>query len=167
MARAAPCLGPEKLVRTPADAGSPAAVDTPLLKSTPSSESTPLADKQWWEGLEEKVGKRWMTWAGALALFLSASFFLKYAFDNEWLGPTGRVVLGIVAGIAILIAGDYCLRRDMRALGQGLMGGALAILYVSLFGAFSLYKLLPQTPAFLSMVVVTAAGVALTEDRGW
>jgi uncharacterized membrane protein len=120
-----------------------------------------LSDKQWWEDLEEKAGKRWMTWAGALALFLSASFFLKYAFDNEWLGPTGRVVLGIVAGIAILVVGDYCLRREMRALGQGLMGGALAILYVSLFAAFSLYELLPQTPAFLSMVLVTAAGVAL------
>ncbi len=118
-------------------------------------------DQQWWDGLEERAGKRWMTWAGALVLFLSAAFFLKHAFENQWLGPTGRVVLGIAAGIIILIAGDHCLRRRMRPLGQGLIGGALAILYVSLFAAFSLYKLLPQLAAMGGLVVVTAAGMAL------
>ncbi len=118
-------------------------------------------DQQWWAGLEERAGKRWMTWAGALVLFLSAAFFLKHAFENQWLGPTGRVVLGIVAGIVILIAGDHCLRRRMRPLGQGLIGGGLAILYVSLFASFALYQLLPQLPAMGALVIVTAAGVAL------
>lgn len=115
----------------------------------------------WWVGLEENVGKRWTTWGGALALFISAGFFLKYAFDNQWLGPTGRIALGIVAGIILLALGDQSLRRNMRALGQGLMGGGLAILYISLFAAFSLYDIIPQIPAFAAMVVVTAAGVAL------
>jgi uncharacterized membrane protein len=118
-------------------------------------------DAQWWAGLEARAGKRWMTWAGALVLFLSAGFFLKHAFENQWLGPTGRVVLGIGAGIIILIAGDHCLRNRMRPLGQGLIGGALAILYVSLFAAFSLYQLLPQVAAMGGLVVVTAAGMAL------
>jgi uncharacterized membrane protein len=118
-------------------------------------------DQQWWAGLEERAGKRWMTWAGALVLFLSVAFFVKYAFDNQWLGPTGRVVLGIMAGIAMLVAGDRCLRMGMWPFGQGLIGGALAILYVSLFAAFSLYRLLPQTAAVGGLVMVTAAGVAL------
>jgi uncharacterized membrane protein len=118
-------------------------------------------DQQWWAGLEERAGKRWMTWAGALVLFLSVGFFLKHAFENQWLGPTGRVVLGIVAGIVMLIAGDHCLRKRMRPLGQGLIGGALAILYVSLFAAFSLYKLLPQAATMAGLVTVTAAGVAM------
>lgn len=115
----------------------------------------------WWAGLEESVGKRWMTWGGVLALFLSAGFFLKYAFENQWLGPTGRVALGILAGLTVLVSGDQCVRREMRALGQGLMGGALAILYISLFAAFSLYDIVPQIPAFGAMVLVTAAGMAL------
>ncbi len=115
----------------------------------------------WWAGLEESIGKRWTTWAGAGALFISAGFFVKYAFENEWLGPTGRIALGIVTGIAVLILGDQSLRRGMRALGQGLMGGGLAILYISLFAAFSLYDILPQIPAFAAMVVVTAAGMTL------
>ncbi len=122
---------------------------------------SPSAGREWWTSFEETVGKRWMTWAGALALFLSAVFFVKYAFDNEWLGPTGRVVFGIVIGLALMIAGDVCTRRLMRALGIGLMGSALAVLYVSLFAAFSLYHLIPQAIAFALLVTVTACGAAL------
>lgn len=120
----------------------------------------PEPPQEWGTWFEENVGKRWMTWAGALALFFSAAFFLKHAFENQWIGPSGRVILGIAAGILLLIAGDYHLRKGMRALGQGLLGGGLAILYVSLFAAFSFYRLMPQIPAFTAMVVVTAAGMA-------
>lgn len=141
-------------VRPPPSQGPPA--DAARSRST-----SPVTDQQWWAWFEETVGKRWMTWAGALALFLSAGFFLKYAFDNQWLGPTGRVVLGIVAGLVLAAAGDYCIRKEMRALGQGLIGGALAILYVSLFAAFSFYRLVPQAAAFAAMVAVTAAGMTL------
>ncbi|MFC1836207.1 DUF2339 domain-containing protein, partial [Thermodesulfobacteriota bacterium] len=52
-------------------------------------------------------------------------------------------------------------RKRMRALGQGLMGCSLAVLYVSIFAGFSLYELMPQTAAFGAMVLVTAAGVTL------
>ena len=102
-----------------------------------------------------------MTWAGALALFVSAGFFVKYAIDNEWLGQTARVVLGIVGGLVLLVAGDRFVRRGMRALGQGMIGGGLAVLYVSLFAAFALYKLMPQPVAFGSMAAVAAAAIAL------
>jgi len=127
----------------------------------PGGTESRLRDLQWWEWFEESVGKRWMTWGGALALFISAGFFLKYAFENQWLGPTGRVVLGLVAGGALLVTGDGCVRREMRALGQGILGGGLAILYVSVFAAFSFYELIPQIPAFGAMVILTAAGMSL------
>ncbi len=132
-------------------------------KQHPSSgrASSAAHDQQWWANVEEALGKRWMTWAGALTLFLSVGFFVKYAFDNQWLGPTGRVVLGITAGLVLLAAGDYFVRDKMRALGQGLMGGGLGMLYVSIFAAFSLYQLIPQVPAFGSLVFVTALGMAL------
>ncbi len=114
-----------------------------------------------WTWFEDTVGKRWMTWVGALALFLSCGFFLKHAFDSGWIGPTGRVVLGLFSGCVLLFLGDNFLRKRMSALGQGLMGAGLAILYVSIFAGFSIYKLMPQSMAFGSMVVVTAAGMCL------
>jgi uncharacterized membrane protein len=112
--------------------------------------------------MEEMLGKRWMAWAGAVALFLATGFFVKYAFDQGWIGPTARVVAGVVFGIVLLVVGDLCIRRRMPALGQGLIGGGLAILYVSLFAAFSLYHLIPQEAALAAMIVATASGMALS-----
>jgi uncharacterized membrane protein len=137
----------------------PPAMVTPLV--SPPEPVGPRRETEWWTNFEEKVGKRWMVWAGVLVLFISAALFLKYAFENQWIGPTGRIVLGVLCGLGFLAAGDYFVRRMMRPFGQGLIGGGLAILYVSLFAAFQWYHLIPAWVAFSAMVLVTAAGMAL------
>ncbi len=127
----------------------------------PAPAPRPAAAGEWWTTLEDRVGKRWIAWAGALVLFLSAGFFVKYAIDNDWIGATAQVGAGVVFGIALLVAGDRLVRREMRALGQALMGGGLAILYVSLFAGSSIYDLMPPAVAFVAMAAVTGAGMAL------
>jgi len=73
-----------------------------------------------------------------------------------------RVIAGLVMGVGLLVLGCRFVRRMMRALGLGLIGGAgLPILYVSLYAAFRMFHLIPQWLAFSSMVAVTAVGVAL------
>ena len=57
--------------------------------------------------------------------------------------------------------GHLAVRRRLTALGQGLMGGGVAILYLSLYASFTLYHLVPQGAAFGGMVLVTAGGLAL------
>jgi uncharacterized membrane protein len=96
------------------------------------------------------------------ALLLAAAFFIKYAFDHDWIGPTARVVLGIIFGVALLVAGDRCIRRGMGALGQGLLGGGLGILYLSLYASSAFYELIPREAAFGGMALVTAAGMTLS-----
>jgi len=116
----------------------------------------------WVAALEQNVGQRWMTWAGGLAIFAAVAFFLKYAIDQNWINPSLRVAGGVVAGIAILFAGDRFARRGMRHLGLGLIGAAgLPILYVSLYTGFHIYDVLPQAAAFGGMALVTAAGITL------
>ncbi len=114
-----------------------------------------------WTGLEKAVGERWIAWAGAIVIFFAVGFFLKHAIDMGWIDPAARCTLGVFAGIIMVFAGDLCLRRHMRGLGQGLVGGGLAVLYVSIFAAFSFYDLLPQELAFGIMTAVTAAGMLL------
>jgi len=115
------------------------------------------------ESLEEKIGKRWTVWVGVVILFLAVGFFVKYAIDNGWLGPTARVVLGTLFGLAMLMTGDRFLRRGWRALGEGLLGGGLAIIYLSLYAGFALYHLswFPTPAAFATLVMLTALGMAL------
>ncbi|MHC4591955.1 MAG: DUF2339 domain-containing protein, partial [Planctomycetota bacterium] len=149
----------EELVRaepTPAPPPHPEPVPVEPAPAVPLAEDTGAKERLGafgtdWARLEEALGRRWMTWAGVLALFLAAAFFVKYAFDAGWIGPAARVILGIVAGIVLLAGGEIAVRRRMAALGQGLMGGGLAILYVPLFASFSLYHLVPQAIAFAAM----------------
>ncbi len=136
------------------------------VESAPERPARPGLD---WNHIEELVGKRWMTWVGAVVLFFAAAFFVKYAFDRGWLrffGPTARVSFGILAGCACLAVGDRFMRGRMQVLGEGLAGLGLAILYASLFAATSFYELIPQPVGFLAMALVTAAGMTLCVLRG-
>ncbi len=113
------------------------------------------------EWIEENIGKRWMTWAGAVILMIATGFFLKYAFDNDWIGPSARVMMGVAFGIVLLVSGDISIRRSMGFLGQGLIGCGLSVMYMSIFAAFSFYQLIGQEIAFVLMILTTASGVTL------
>lgn len=111
--------------------------------------------------LEENIGGKWFAKIGIVALVLGVSFLLKYAFDNNWIGETGRVMIGIFIGLGLLGLGERYIRKYF-GYGQMITGGGLAILYLSIFAAFDFYKLIGQTPAFFLMILITAAGIILS-----
>ena len=49
--------------------------------------------------LEARIGGNWFNRIGIIAICFGVAFFLKYAFDNEWIGPRGRVSIGVVIGL--------------------------------------------------------------------
>jgi len=102
-----------------------------------------------------------MVWAGATIMVLGIGFFLKYAFEHGWISPTARVVMGMMAGLAMLGAGEAARRKTYRFLSQGLTGGGMGALYLSIFAASSFYHLLDTGTAFLFMGLVTATGISL------
>lgn len=112
-------------------------------------------------GLEEKIGGKWFAKIGMFVLVLGISFFLKYAFDNSWIGETGRVILGIISGIALLALAEKIIRKYFNY-GQIVAAGGITVLYFSIFTAFDFYHLIPSGAAFLSMIVITAAGILLS-----
>ena len=123
--------------------------------AAPAQTSNPLN----WEWL---VGGNWLARIGILAVIIGVGFFLKLAFDNQWIGETGRVVLGLVIGVALLGAGEFWSRK-YPVWSQAVTGGGIAILYLSIFAAFSLYGLIPAWPTlgFSLLVTLVAAGLAL------
>ncbi len=118
--------------------------------------------------LEQRIGARWATWVGVVVILVAVALFLKWAFDNEYLGPATRVGIGIVGGL-LMVLGGLALhpRRDVPYLSEGLAGGGLGSLYLSLFAAHSLYGLLGPAAAFASMFAVTLLGtlVAVLSSR--
>jgi len=117
------------------------------------------------ENFESEIGIKWLGRIGILALIFGVSFFLKYAFDNDWIGETGRVAIGLVAGLALLVAGDR-LRGKYASYAQILTGGGVAILYLSIYSAFAYYHLIDQLPAFAVMAFITFAGAFLAINYG-
>jgi len=111
--------------------------------------------------LEARVGLTWVNRIGAVTLLLGAAFFFKYAVDNEWIGPAGRVILGLLTGFAMLGLADRLWRRGQRIFAQGLSGGGGALLYLSLYAAFALYHLVPRPAAFLLLLLTTTTTGAL------
>ncbi len=110
-----------------------------------------------WEIL---FGGNWLARIGILAVVIGVGFFLKLAFDNNWIGETGRVVLGVVGGFALLGASEYW-RGRYPAYSQALAGGGLAILYLSIFAAFAIFELIGLYPAVAVLLVISIASASL------
>ena len=108
------------------------------------------------------LGGNWLARVGILAVIIGVAFFLKLAFDNQWIGEAGRVVLGIAGGLALLGLAEY-LRTRYMVYAQTLAGGGIAVLYLSIFAAFSLYGFLNvyMATGILFGISATAATLAL------
>ena len=116
--------------------------------------------------LEALIGGSWLNRIGIVALIAATSFFLKYAFDNNWIGPRGRVGIGILLGAAMLPWSQWLLGRGYRYFSEGIAALGAAVLYLSIWAGWHYYALFNQSVAFASMIVVTVvmAVVALGRD---
>jgi uncharacterized membrane protein len=118
------------------------------------------------EELEGQIGKLWLNRIGIVAILIGVSYFIKYAFDNGWIGPTGRIALGLLAGIALIFWSERFRTRGHVPFSYSLKAVGIGTLYLSLWGAFQVYHLLPPAAAFVAMILVTASTMtlALTQD---
>ena len=118
------------------------------------------------QSLESHIGAQWLNRIGIIALLIGVSYFLKYAFENNWIGPTGRVAIGLVAGIALVAWSEWFRTHAYRVFSYSLKAVGIGTIYLSLWAAFQLYHLLPTGVAFLAMVIVMAATatMAITQD---
>jgi uncharacterized membrane protein len=107
--------------------------------------------------LEESIGVKWLPRLGMVALLFGIGFFLKYAFEHYWIGPTGRVILGLIAGILLLFGGEYFESKKFHTYSRIFTGGGLASFYLSLWAACRLYSLITPIPTFLLMSFLTIA----------
>lgn len=104
---------------------------------------------------DEEFSGRFLGKLGIGAVLVGVSFFLKYAFDNNWIGPTGRVMLGIIVGLGFIVLGQY-LRKKYVGYSDLLMGGGSAILYLSIYSAYGFYSLISASTTGILMLCVTA-----------
>ena len=111
--------------------------------------------------LESRIGSHWLNRIGIAALLIGISYFLKFAFDNNWIGPAGRVTIGLLAGIAVILWSERFRAKGYKAFSYSLKAVGIGTLYLSLWAAFQVYSLIPSMAAFVMMLAVTAATAAM------
>jgi uncharacterized membrane protein len=107
--------------------------------------------------LETRIASQWFNRIGITAMLIGVSYFLKLAFDNNWIGPTGRVTIGFLVGIAVLVWSERFRSRGYPTFSYSLKAVGIGTLYLSLWAAFQVYNLIPSGVAFAMMFAVTAA----------
>ena len=143
---------PSPLVKEPL-ARSQTTASQPPLKERPKKQI--MGDSR---NLEEFIGGNLISKIGIGILIIGVGFFVKYAVDNGMLGDTVRVALGFLTGLT-LTGLAYFFKEKYKNYSAILLGGGLAILYISAFAAYDFYDLIPKAMAFNLMLVFTAFGV--------
>ncbi|HWR34696.1 MAG TPA: DUF2339 domain-containing protein [Clostridia bacterium] len=111
--------------------------------------------------LESRIGSQWLNRIGIVAVLVGVSYFLKFAFDNEWIGPAGRVAIGLLSGIGVVLWSERFRLRGFQVFSYSLKAVGVGAMYLSLWAAFHLYSLMPAPLAFAAMALVTAATAAM------
>jgi uncharacterized membrane protein len=125
------------------------------IKEGKPTKQAQLSNKQ---DLELKIGGTWLNRIGVVAVIFGLSYFLKYSFDNEWIGPTGRVISGLLLGLIMMGAGEK-LRTRYFGYAQGLLGGGSLALFFSVFASYQFYQLIPAIYAFIFLILVIVVTV--------
>src|SRR5512142_1245375 len=129
----------------------------PLRPEAATSAARPRAT----EGLESQIGTLWLNRVGIIATLIGVSYFIKYAFDNNWIGPSGRIALGILAGIGLVLWSERFRHKGFGAFSSSLKAIGIGTLYLSFWGAYQIYHLVPSAAAFLAMIAVTGFTIIL------
>ncbi len=157
---------PSAVAASPPTTPRVASVPTPPHQPPPHIPSAPPYREAPTQDLESRIGSHWLNRIGITAVLIGVSYFLKYAFDNNWIGASGRVGIGLLAGIAIVAWSERFRSRGYLAFSYSLKAVGIGALYLSLWAAFQVYSLVPGGVAFAAMVVITAstAVMAVVQD---
>lgn len=110
---------------------------------------------------EKLLGTNWLSKIGIVTLVLGIGFFVKYAIDKDWINETARVGIGLLTG-GIIIAIAHRLRTKYYVFSSILVGGGIAVFYITITLAFRQYELFSQTLAFVLLILITVFSVILS-----
>lgn len=103
----------------------------------------------------EWLKEDWLLKTGALLLIIGFGWLTTYAFLNNWIGPMGRIALGIAAGIAFILIGWWRIKKYINQGGIFLVLGSTTIL-LTIFAARAVYDFFTPLSALIVMFLSTA-----------
>ena len=146
---------------TPPTVAEPPPAPSPPVAAPPSpsvvAPPRPRPTRNW----EALIGGSILNRIGIAAVLIGSAYFLRHAFEHEWIGPGMRVVIGIVIGVVLLGWAERLRGKGARIFAHSVDVISVGVLYLSIWSASQLYGLIPNGVAFVAMVAITATTVAL------
>jgi uncharacterized membrane protein len=119
--------------------------------------------------LEERFGTQWAVWAGGIALALGGFFLVRYSIEQGWFGPAQRVLLAGLVALALIGAGEWTRRREIKTgivglakahIPSVLTAAGTAIAYADVYAAYALYGFIGPAVAFVLLAIVALLTLA-------
>jgi uncharacterized membrane protein len=148
----------------PTDPPAPPASEPAGVPARPPA--VPLKER--FAGFEERLGARWAVWVGGIALALGGVFLVRYAVEQDLIGPLARIVLGLLLAAGLMGAGEWLRRIDRTDGFAGLPAAHVPSVltaagtmtaFGSLYAAYELYHLLSPGAAFVLLALTGIATV--------
>lgn len=117
--------------------------------------NTSSSSRDW----EYTISRVWLPRVFIVVLLLGVLWLFMAAVNAGYLSEPVRCLLGAVLAAAMYWFGDKQVRGQREALGQVVLGGANAVLVLTLFAAHMLYDLIPLGIAFVLYIMSIAFGV--------
>ena len=115
--------------------------------------------------MESLIAGRWFNRIGIVALLIAVSYFLKLAFDNNWIGESGRVAIGVMLGALMLPWSQWMLGRGYTYFSEGIAALGEATLFLSVWAGCQYYTLYSRDVGFAAMIAITAVMAAVAIGR--
>jgi uncharacterized membrane protein len=102
---------------------------------------------------------------GVVVLFFGVAFLLRYLAEHSHL-PIEFRLSGVACGAVVLLVLGWRLRSKRPGYALALQGGAIGILYLTVFSALRLYSLLTPAAGFALLVALSALSATLAVLQG-
>jgi uncharacterized membrane protein len=103
----------------------------------------------------EWLQEDWLLKLGAMLLLIGFGWLTTYAFLNNWIGPMGRITLGIIAGALFILLGWQRIKKYIHQGSVFLVLGSTVIL-LTIFAAREIYGFFTPFSALVVMFLSTA-----------
>ncbi len=146
----------KKLDETGREAAVSEAAPAPVKKPRKESRIRTYVKTRIVPEFEQLIGGNIIGKLGLLTLVLATAWFIKYAFDRQWINESGRIYTGLIAGFGVTAFGLHLARGRLRILSHSIIGTGFAIVYVAIFGAYYYYSLLGREETFIALFLASS-----------
>ncbi|NGP88597.1 DUF2339 domain-containing protein [Fodinibius halophilus] len=117
-----------------------------------------------WDTDGIQFGEEWLNRIGIGLLLIGVAFLFKYSIDQGWLIPPIRSAIGLVTGL-FLFGSGIKMNAEAKPLKQILIGGGIAVFYITGFATFQLYSFVPSVIVWSFMIIVTLLALSLSVQQ--